>query len=145
MAALAALRPVAAARGGRLICVLGAGGDRDAGKRPVMGQAAAEGADLVVVTDDNPRYEDPAAIRAAVLAGARSVAGAEVTEVPGRREAIAAAVRTAAPGDVVALLGKGHERGQEVAGQMHPFDDRVALAEELRDRADRSGNAGGTA
>ena len=73
------------------------------------------------------------------------MAGAEVTEVPGRREAIAAAVRTAAPGDVVALLGKGHERGQEVAGQMHPFDDRVALAEELRDRADRSGNAGGTA
>lgn len=145
VAALAALRPVAAARGGRLICVLGAGGDRDAGKRPVMGQAAAEGADLVVVTDDNPRYEDPAAIRAAVLAGARSVAGAEVTEVPGRREAIAAAVRTAAPGDVVALLGKGHERGQEVAGQMHPFDDRVALAEELRDRADRSGNASGTA
>lgn len=130
VAALAALRTVAADRDGRLICVIGAGGDRDRAKRPVMGRAAADGADLVVVTDDNPRTEDPAAIRAAVLAGARAGA-AEVVEVPGRREAIAEAVRRARPGDVVALLGKGHERGQEIAGRMEPFDDRDELAAAL--------------
>jgi UDP-N-acetylmuramoyl-L-alanyl-D-glutamate--2,6-diaminopimelate ligase len=126
VAALAALRLVAAERGGRLICVIGAGGDRDAGKRPLMGAAAARGADLVIVTDDNPRHEDPAAIRAQVLAGAP---GAE--EVDGRREAIAHAVRVAAAGDVIAVLGKGHERGQEIAGTVHPFDDRTVLAEAL--------------
>lgn len=134
VAALAALRPVAADHGGRLICVLGAGGDRDPGKRPLMGRAAAEAADLVIVTDDNPRYEDPGAIRSAVLAGAQAVAGARVLEVPGRQAAVAEAVSQAAPGDVVALLGKGHERGQEVAGEVYPFDDRVVLAEELRAR-----------
>ncbi len=76
VAALAALRGQAAARGGRLICVIGAGGDRDKGKRPLMGAAAARGADLVLVTDDNPRTEDPAAIRAEVLAGAREAGAA---------------------------------------------------------------------
>ncbi|MEV4844770.1 UDP-N-acetylmuramoyl-L-alanyl-D-glutamate--2,6-diaminopimelate ligase [Micromonospora matsumotoense] len=132
VAALAALRATGA---GRLICVIGAGGDRDRGKRPVMGAAAARGADVVLVTDDNPRTEDPAAIRAEVLAGAYGAdAAAEVIEVPGRREAIAEAVRLAEPGDVVALLGKGHERGQEIAGQVHPFDDRTELAEALRVR-----------
>ena len=106
VAALAALRVVVAPPG-RLICVIGAGGDRDRGKRPVMGSAAAAGADLVVVTDDNPRTEDPAAIRAAVLQGAQgSGGGAHVIEVPGRREAIAAAVRLARGGDVIALLGR---------------------------------------
>ncbi|WP_428964453.1 UDP-N-acetylmuramoyl-L-alanyl-D-glutamate--2,6-diaminopimelate ligase [Micromonospora fluostatini] len=132
VAALAALRELSA---GRLICVIGAGGDRDRGKRPVMGAAAAEGADVVLVTDDNPRTEDPAAIRAEVLAGAyRAGAAARIIEVPGRRAAIDEAVRLAEPGDVVALLGKGHERGQEVAGQVHPFDDRTELADALRVR-----------
>jgi UDP-N-acetylmuramoyl-L-alanyl-D-glutamate--2,6-diaminopimelate ligase len=127
VAALEALRQVAAERGGRLICVIGAGGDRDAGKRPLMGAAAARGADLVIVTDDNPRYEDPAAIRAQVRAGAPR----ETVEVAGRFEAIGYAVRAAAPGDVVAVLGKGHERGQDVAGTVYPFDDRTVLAEAL--------------
>jgi UDP-N-acetylmuramoyl-L-alanyl-D-glutamate--2,6-diaminopimelate ligase len=134
VAALAALRGVAAERAGRLLCLIGAGGERDVGKRPLMGAAAARGADLVIVTDDNPRTEDPAAIRAEVLAGARGAGAAEVVEVAGRREAIEAAVRLAAPGDVVAVLGKGHERGQEVAGEVRPFDDRTALAEALAAR-----------
>ena len=130
VAALAALREVA--NGARLVCVIGAGGDRDRGKRPFMGEAAAAGADMVIVTDDNPRTEDPAAIRADVLRGAS--AGAIVIEVAGRREAIVAAVRAAQPGDVIALLGKGHETGQEVGGALVPFDDRVELARALTDR-----------
>ncbi len=136
VAVLSALRePLRAAGTGRLICVIGAGGDRDAGKRPVMGDAAARGADVVLVTDDNPRTEQPAAIRAAVLAGARAGGGgAEIREVAGRRAAIDAAVALARPGDVVALLGKGHERGQEVAGVVHPFDDRIELAAALTRR-----------
>jgi UDP-N-acetylmuramoyl-L-alanyl-D-glutamate--2,6-diaminopimelate ligase len=116
---------------GRLITVLGAGGDRDPGKRPDMGRVAAEGSDVVVVTDDNPRSEDPAAIRAAVLAGAREVPGAEVVEVGDRRAAIAEAVRRARPGDAVLVAGKGHETGQEVAGVVTPFDDREVLREAL--------------
>lgn len=133
VAALAALRPVAEQRAGRLICVIGAGGERDAGKRPQMGAAAVRGADLVIVTDDNPRGEDPAAIRAEVLAGARAAAGGgALREVPDRRRAIGAAVRLAGPDDVVAVLGKGHERGQEVeGGQVLPFDDRAELAAAL--------------
>ncbi|TYL46175.1 UDP-N-acetylmuramoyl-L-alanyl-D-glutamate--2,6-diaminopimelate ligase [Nocardioides sp. BGMRC 2183] len=130
-AVLATLRPVTA---GRLIIVLGAGGDRDTGKRPLMGAIAARAADVVVVTDDNPRSEDPAAIRAAVLAGATDGAadsGAEVVEVAGRREAIAAALGLARSGDVVVVAGKGHETGQEVAGVVHPFDDRIVVAEVL--------------
>lgn len=132
VAALAALRELAQQRGGRVICVLGAGGDRDKGKRPHMGAAAAHGSDLLIVTDDNPRTEDPTAIRAGVLAGTQAFSGgAEVIEVAGRREAIAEAVRRARPGDIIALLGKGHERGQEVQGVIHPFDDRVELAKAL--------------
>jgi UDP-N-acetylmuramoyl-L-alanyl-D-glutamate--2,6-diaminopimelate ligase len=103
-----------------------------------MGTAAAGAADLVVVTDDNPRSEDPAVIRAAVLAGARSVAGAEVVEEGDRRRAIELAVRAAARGDVLLILGKGHEQGQEVAGTVTPFDDRVAAAEVLAVTADAS-------
>jgi UDP-N-acetylmuramoyl-L-alanyl-D-glutamate--2,6-diaminopimelate ligase len=134
VAALAALRE-AAGPAGRLICVIGAGGDRDRAKRPVMGAAAACGSDVVVVTDDNPRSEEPAAIRAAVLAGAAGAGcAARVFEVAGRRDAILQAVAAARPGDVVALLGKGHERGQEVAGEVHPFDDRVELAAALAHR-----------
>ena len=130
-AALAALRPVTA---GRLICVLGCGGDRDAGKRPLMGEAAARGADIFVATDDNPRSESPAAIRAAMLAGVGRVPAqrrAEVIEVADRRAAIVTAVERAGPGDCVAVLGKGHEQGQEVAGVVYPFDDREVLAEVL--------------
>jgi UDP-N-acetylmuramoyl-L-alanyl-D-glutamate--2,6-diaminopimelate ligase len=141
VAVLAALRGLTDSRGGRLICVIGAGGDRDRAKRPLMGRAAAEGADLVLVTDDNPRTEDPAAIRAEVLAGARAaVGGAEVAEAPGRAAAIEEAVRRARPGDVIALLGKGHERGQEVAGQVHPFDDRDQLREALTAHAASTGS-----
>ncbi|GGM85296.1 UDP-N-acetylmuramoyl-L-alanyl-D-glutamate--2,6-diaminopimelate ligase [Dactylosporangium sucinum] len=131
---LAALRTLAAARGGRVICVVGAGGDRDRAKRPLMGRAAALGADLVIVTDDNPRTEDPARIRAELLAGTTDGTAA-VVEVDGRRAAIARAVEEAKPGDVVALLGKGHERGQEVNGEVLPFDDRVELAAALRKAA----------
>jgi UDP-N-acetylmuramoyl-L-alanyl-D-glutamate--2,6-diaminopimelate ligase len=132
VAALAALRELAAARGGRVLALIGAGGDRDKGKRPVMGAAAARGADLVIVTDDNPRTEDPAEIRAAVRAGAEEAgATAEIIEVAGRRDAIGEAVRRAGSGDVIALLGKGHERGQEVNGEMLPFDDRIELAAAL--------------
>jgi UDP-N-acetylmuramoyl-L-alanyl-D-glutamate--2,6-diaminopimelate ligase len=132
VAALTALRELAAARGGRVICLIGAGGDRDRGKRPLMGAAAARGSDLVIITDDNPRTEDPAAVRAAVRAGAEQAgASTKIIEVAGRRDAIDEAVRLAAPGDVIALLGKGHERGQEVNGEMLPFDDRIELAAAL--------------
>jgi len=116
---------------GRVLVVVGAGGDRDRHKRPAMGEAAARGADVVVVTDDNPRGEDPADIRAAVLEGARAVPGRRVLEVPDRRAAIAAAVAAARRGDVVLVLGKGHEVGQEVAGTVTPFDDREVLAAAL--------------
>jgi len=125
--ALAALRPVTA---GRLIIVLGCGGDRDRAKRPVMGEIAARDADLLIVTDDNPRSEDPAAIRAAMLAGARAVPAGrrgEIREVGDRGEAIAAAVAAASPGDTVLVAGKGHEAGQEIDGAIHPFDDRAVL------------------
>lgn len=132
VAVLLALRELATGRGGRLICVIGAGGDRDKGKRPLMGAAAARGADVVVVTDDNPRTEDPAAVRAAVRTGAEEAGtAAKIIEVAGRRAAIDEAVRLAARGDVVAVLGKGHERGQEIAGEVLPFDDRVELAAAL--------------
>nr|WP_210649679.1 UDP-N-acetylmuramoyl-L-alanyl-D-glutamate--2,6-diaminopimelate ligase [Nocardioides sp. SYSU D00065] len=134
-AVLATLRPLTQ---GRLLVVVGAGGDRDTVKRPVMGQIAAALADLVVVTDDNPRSEDPAAIRAAVLAGARG-GRAEVREVGDRRLAIREAVRSARPGDVVLVAGKGHETGQEVDGVVHPFDDRVVAAEEVAAVTNRSG------
>jgi UDP-N-acetylmuramoyl-L-alanyl-D-glutamate--2,6-diaminopimelate ligase len=124
-AALRALRPQTT---GSLVVVLGAGGDRDRGKRAAMGRAAADGADLVFVTDDNPRTEDPARIRAAVLAGAESAGTRAVLhDVAGRADAIRQAVRAArdaGPGSVVAVVGKGHETGQEVDGTVHAFDDR---------------------
>ena len=134
-AVLATLRPLT---DGQVVVVVGAGGDRDTVKRPVMGEIAARLADVVVVTDDNPRTEDPASIRAAVLAGARGPA--EVVEVGDRRLAIREAVRRARPGDVVLIAGKGHETGQEVGDVVHPFDDRVVAAEEVRAlAADRDG------
>lgn len=130
-AVLSALRPVTA---GRLIVVIGAGGDRDHGKRPLMGEAAARHADVVIVTDDNPRSEKPAAIRAAVLEGAAAGPGV-VIEVAGRGEAIAHAVSMAHLGDTVVIAGKGHERGQEIDGVVHPFDDREVLVELIKGTA----------
>jgi UDP-N-acetylmuramoyl-L-alanyl-D-glutamate--2,6-diaminopimelate ligase len=133
-AALTALRPLTK---GRLIAVLGAGGDRDPGKRPIMGEIAARLADVLVVTDDNPRTEEPAAIRAALVAGAEEVdesARAEIHDVGDRREAIRLAVSLAAPGDTVVVAGKGHETGQEVGATVHPFDDRVVLRETLTEK-----------
>jgi UDP-N-acetylmuramoyl-L-alanyl-D-glutamate--2,6-diaminopimelate ligase len=132
-----ALRALRARTEGRLITVIGSGGDRDTAKRPMMGEAAARGSDLVIVTDDNPRSEDPAAIREAILAGARAVGpaeGCEVLEIGDRREAIAAAVERAEAGDVVFVAGKGHESGQEVAGVVHPFSDRDELEAAIRER-----------
>ncbi|TRW17150.1 UDP-N-acetylmuramoyl-L-alanyl-D-glutamate--2,6-diaminopimelate ligase [Glacieibacterium frigidum] len=115
VAALAALRPHAT---GRLIAVIGAGGDRDVGKRAEMGAIAQAQADLVIVTDDNPRSEDPAAIRAAILTGAP-----DATEIGDRRSAIAAAIAQAQAGDIVLIAGKGHEQGQIVGDRVLPFDD----------------------
>ena len=120
-AAIAALRPHVE---GRLITVFGAGGDRDQGKRPEMGAVATRLSDAVIVTDDNPRSEDPAAIRSAIMAGA---AGA--TEVPGRREAIAEAIRIARAGDIVLVAGKGHETGQIIGDKVLPFDDALVARE----------------
>jgi UDP-N-acetylmuramoyl-L-alanyl-D-glutamate--2,6-diaminopimelate ligase len=128
-AALESLRPLT---DGRLVMVLGAGGDRDPGKRPIMGELAARLADVLVVTDDNPRTEDPAAIRAAILEGART-GTAQVVEEGDRRAAIATALGVAQPGDIVIVAGKGHETGQEVDGVVHPFDDRDVVRELLAD------------
>ena len=121
IAACAALRPHVT---GRLIIVFGAGGDRDAGKRPLMGEAAAAHADVVVVTDDNPRSENPAAIRASILSA--TPGGQEIAD---RRRAIAAAITMALAGDIVLIAGKGHEQGQTVGDRILPFDD-VTVARE---------------
>jgi UDP-N-acetylmuramoyl-L-alanyl-D-glutamate--2,6-diaminopimelate ligase len=127
----AVLRSLRGRTPGRLLIVLGAGGDRDRGKRPLMGEIAARLADVLVVTDDNPRTEEPAAIRAEVLAGTRGGA-AEVHEVGDRGDAIRFAASLAGEGDTLVVAGKGHETGQEVRGQVHPFDDRVVLREALQ-------------
>ena len=124
-AAIAALRPhVAEDKGARLITVFGAGGDRDQGKRPEMGRVATALSDVVIVTDDNPRTEDPARIRADVVAGASGA-----IEVPGRREAIAEAIRIAREGDIVLVAGKGHETGQIIGDKVLPFDDALVARE----------------
>jgi UDP-N-acetylmuramoyl-L-alanyl-D-glutamate--2,6-diaminopimelate ligase len=124
--ALDALRPYAS---GRLIVVFGAGGDRDKGKRPLMGAIAAFKADRVIVTDDNPRSEDPAAIRAAIL---RAAGGA--SEIGDRTEAIRAAIGMLAPGDVLLIAGKGHESGQIVGDRILPFSDHAAVAAALEEK-----------
>ncbi|MFC3069243.1 UDP-N-acetylmuramoyl-L-alanyl-D-glutamate--2,6-diaminopimelate ligase [Phenylobacterium soli] len=116
---LKALRPHVR---GKLIVVFGAGGDRDRTKRPIMGEIAARLADVAIVTDDNPRSEEPAAIRAEVLAGAKG-AQRSVQEIGDRREAIRTAAALLADGDILVVAGKGHEQGQIVAGVVHPFDD----------------------
>lgn len=134
-AVLATLRAQTA---GRIALVIGAGGNRDTGKRKPMGAASARGSDLLIVTDDNPRDEDPAAIRAEMLEGARSIPEAEraqVREIGDRATAIRTAVdwvvRSGAGDDVVLVAGKGHETGQEIAGVKHPFDDRQVLADAI--------------
>ncbi|HSK61103.1 MAG TPA: UDP-N-acetylmuramoyl-L-alanyl-D-glutamate--2,6-diaminopimelate ligase, partial [Actinomycetospora sp.] len=121
----ALLETLRAQADGRVLTVLGCGGDRDRAKRPVMGRLAAQLSDHLWVTDDNPRSEDPAAIRAEVLAGAREVADADtsVEEIGDRRAAIAAAVAAARPGDVVVVAGKGHETGQQIGDRKLPFSD----------------------
>jgi UDP-N-acetylmuramoyl-L-alanyl-D-glutamate--2,6-diaminopimelate ligase len=120
-AAIAALRPHVE---GKLITLFGAGGDRDQGKRPEMGRVAAKLSEVVIVTDDNPRNEDPASIRAEVLAGAP-----DAIEIGGRRDAIAHAVGIADKGDIVLLAGKGHETGQIVGDRVLPFDDAEVARE----------------
>jgi UDP-N-acetylmuramoyl-L-alanyl-D-glutamate--2,6-diaminopimelate ligase len=122
-AALDSVRPFAT---GRLICVFGCGGDRDRGKRPIMGRIAVERADITIVTDDNPRSEKPEAVRAEILAGA---AGAR--EIGDRGEAISEAVRMMGSGDVVIVAGKGHETGQIVGDRVIPFSDHEALRQAL--------------
>ncbi|SFQ32375.1 UDP-N-acetylmuramoyl-L-alanyl-D-glutamate--2,6-diaminopimelate ligase [Amycolatopsis arida] len=137
-----ALQALRARAEGRVITVLGCGGDRDIAKRPMMGEAAARGSDVLIVTDDNPRGEDPAAIRAAMLAGARAVGqseGCEILEIGDRRAAIVAAVGRARPGDVVLVAGKGHETGQEIEGVVHPFSDRDELEAAIRDEVEGAG------
>lgn len=114
---------------GRVLAVFGCGGDRDRDKRPVMGRVASEAADVVYVTSDNPRSEDPRAIIDAIVVGIPDGAAAVVE--PDRRVAIARAIAEAEPGDVVVVAGKGHETGQIVGGRMYPFDDRQVVAEEL--------------
>jgi UDP-N-acetylmuramoyl-L-alanyl-D-glutamate--2,6-diaminopimelate ligase len=117
---------------GRVAVVIGCGGDRDPYKRSVMGGIAARGADLAVLTNDNPRSEDPEAILAAMRDGAADAGGsADVDVIPDRRQAIERAVAWARPGDVVVVAGKGHEQGQETGGVVQPFDDRVVLREAI--------------
>ena len=124
-AVLETLRKIAT---GRVICVFGCGGDRDTAKRPEMGAIAASLAHAVIVTDDNPRSEDPAAIRKAILA---KVPGA--LEIPDRGEAIAHAVALLRPGDVLLVAGKGHETGQIIGDEVRPFSDHAAVADAMRE------------
>ncbi len=128
--ALAAARPLAR---GRLCCVFGCGGDRDPGKRPLMGRAVAEGADLAFVTNDNPRSEDPGSIAGAIERGLREGGGRYVLELD-RQRAIEQAITEAAAGDVVLIAGKGHEPYQQVGELKRPFDDRVEARGALRRR-----------
>jgi UDP-N-acetylmuramoyl-L-alanyl-D-glutamate--2,6-diaminopimelate ligase len=123
-AALAALRPFAA---GRLICVFGCGGDRDKGKRPIMGHIAVEKADIVIVTDDNPRSEDPKTIRAEILAAAPGA-----VDIGDRAVAIETAVQMIGKGDVVLVAGKGHETGQIIGATVVPFSDHDAVRAALQ-------------
>ncbi|KRR18899.1 UDP-N-acetylmuramoyl-L-alanyl-D-glutamate--2,6-diaminopimelate ligase [Bradyrhizobium retamae] len=124
--ALQALRPYAKRK---LVVIFGAGGDRDAGKRPIMGAIAAENADQVIVTDDNPRSENPAAIRAAILAAAKGA-----TDIGDRAEAIRAGIAALQPGDALLIAGKGHETGQIVGDKVLPFSDHEAVAAALATR-----------
>lgn len=128
---LKTLRPLTS---GRLIAVFGCGGDRDKGKRPIMGEVAGRLADLVIVTDDNPRSEDPAVIRREILAGLAATR-ADPREIGDRGAAIAAAIALLAPGDVLLIAGKGHETGQIVGDKVLPFSDQQCVRAALRDFA----------
>ncbi|MGC2081167.1 MAG: cyanophycin synthetase, partial [Xanthobacteraceae bacterium] len=125
--ALEALRPYAR---GRLVVVFGAGGDRDRGKRPLMGAVAAAKADRVIVTDDNPRTEDAASIRTAILTAAGGA-----TEIGDRREAIRRAIADLRDGDILLIAGKGHETGQIIGDRIMPFSDHEAVATALKELA----------
>jgi UDP-N-acetylmuramoyl-L-alanyl-D-glutamate--2,6-diaminopimelate ligase len=127
---LATLRPLAK---GRLVVVFGCGGDRDKGKRPLMGEIAARGADSVIVTDDNPRSEDPQSIRTAILDGARAAQGkASVVEIGDRRAAIEQAIAALRTGDILVVAGKGHESGQIVGDVILPFSDHAVVEHALQ-------------
>ena len=125
--ALEALRPAAS---GRLVVVFGAGGDRDRGKRPLMGAVAAANADRVIVTDDNPRSEDAATIRAAIMAATRGA-----VEIGDRSEAIRTAIAELRSGDVLLIAGKGHETGQIIGDRIVPFSDHETVAAALKELA----------
>ncbi|MDP4160797.1 MAG: cyanophycin synthetase, partial [Bacillota bacterium] len=114
---------------GRLITIFGCGGDRDRGKRPLMGEAAAQWSDFVIVTSDNPRTEDPDQIIQEILTG---VTGVDFVALRDRREAIWSACRMAKPGDTILIAGKGHETYQIFGTEVHPFDDREVAREALR-------------
>jgi UDP-N-acetylmuramoyl-L-alanyl-D-glutamate--2,6-diaminopimelate ligase len=130
---LTSLRPVARVSGGRLICVFGCGGDRDRGKRPLMGTIAARHADQILITSDNPRSEDPLEIITDILEGVlgESADGKEPLVIADRREAIAAAIASAIAADVVLIAGKGHEEYQEIAGGRVAFSDAALAAAAL--------------
>ncbi|HEY5879237.1 MAG TPA: UDP-N-acetylmuramoyl-L-alanyl-D-glutamate--2,6-diaminopimelate ligase [Nakamurella sp.] len=146
-AVTAVLAAIADGLTGPLIVVIGAGGDRDPGKRPLMGAESAARADVLIVTDDNPRSEAAAEIRAQLLAGARPVAagrGVPVLDVGDRRAAIRRAVQLAGTGGAVVVAGKGHEQGQEIAGVVHPFSDRDELRAALAARTGQPLSDGST-
>ncbi|MFO1135633.1 MAG: UDP-N-acetylmuramoyl-L-alanyl-D-glutamate--2,6-diaminopimelate ligase [Rhodoblastus sp.] len=130
--AISALRPFAQ---GKMIVVFGCGGDRDRGKRPIMGEISARLADITIVTDDNPRSEAPASIRAAILEGAKTHMNADVREIGDRAAAIAAGVKLLAPGDVLLVAGKGHETGQIIGSKTIPFSDHEAVRAALEGEA----------
>ena len=130
--ALMALQPLASARQGRLWCVVGCGGDRDAAKRPLMASVAEREADQLVLTSDNPRSEDPQSILAQMVTGLRASAQARVEA--DRAQAISHAVHTAQPQDVVLIAGKGHEDYQEIRGERRPFSDVLHAAAALASR-----------
>lgn len=127
---LATVRPLTK---GRLVVVFGCGGDRDKGKRPLMGEIAARGADVAIVTDDNPRSEEPALIRAAIIEGARGAGPAEIIEIADRGEAISQAIAGLCEGDALVVAGKGHETGQIVGNRILPFSDHEAVAKALQE------------
>lgn len=139
---LRAARPLADAQGGRVLCAFGCGGDRDRGKRPLMGSVVAKMADIVVVTSDNPRSEEPDAIIGEILEGvfAARTAGPDAT-LTDRREAIGWTLRQARPGDVVVIAGKGHETGQEFKDHTVSFDDRIVAREILEELGHRRAGA----
>jgi UDP-N-acetylmuramoyl-L-alanyl-D-glutamate--2,6-diaminopimelate ligase len=128
---LATLRPLTK---GRLIVVFGCGGDRDKGKRPLMGEIAARAADVVIVTDDNPRSEEPGSIRAAIIEGAKGAGPAQLIEIADRGEAISQAVATLRAGDALVVAGKGHETGQIVGDRILPFSDHEAVTKALQEQ-----------